>query len=342
MILIPGWLPPSPISREGTPNRPGASLDIACRPPVRAVAPPNEGPGGPPTPRLYISVIVGMEEVLPLEKLSVPLHLPAKTPFSPLLLISEKLMTDWWPALDLQMWCCFFRKLHFERVQVVENQLNYLTWQWVLVWRSEEKLVHCTGIVENNGIITIITSLCLKMGDTLAVIYKQLPESNLPCVCEALVREHTAVQLARWCNLLSDSMWLPVATMHSNTCCKYLQVVLQSSRTRLRHTGCIMLVYAQHQNCLAKWKIIRSSECAPKSNNSYTSNLTASYASVFLHFNPHRNCISKKYSILVMILSARQTWIWLYWGAKWSQWTQRPPSSLENSLSHNFLTASGF
>lgn len=55
-----------------------------------------------------------MEEVSPLEKLSVPLHLPAKTPFSPLLHISGNLMTDWWPALDQQMWWCFF---HFERGQ---------------------------------------------------------------------------------------------------------------------------------------------------------------------------------------------------------------------------------
>lgn len=43
------------------------------------------------------------------------------------------------------------------------------------------------------------------MGDILAVIYKQLPESNLACVWEAVVREHTAVQLARRCNLHSDS-----------------------------------------------------------------------------------------------------------------------------------------
>lgn len=34
------------------------------------------------------------------------------------------------------------------------------------------------------------------MEDTLALIYKQLPESNLVCVWEAVVREHTAVQLA--------------------------------------------------------------------------------------------------------------------------------------------------
>lgn len=147
------------------------------------------------------------------------------------------------------------------------------------------------------------------MEDILAVIYKQLPGSNLACVWEAVVRERTAVQLALWCNLHSDSMWLSVATMQSNTCCKYLQVVLQSFKTHLHHTICIMLVYVQCKIGLAKWKIICCGECVPKWNISCTSSkyicqtfffpLTASYASILLHFNSTRNCISKPMHITV-------------------------------------------
>lgn len=119
--------------------------------------PKKRGPRGTPDPQLHISVIVRMEEVLPLEKLSVQLHLPAKTPFSPLLHISENLMTDWWPALYQQMWCCFEQGQSVQQKVVEKHQLKYLTWQCVpsLVHQSDEKLIHCTSTVEKNGIITI-------------------------------------------------------------------------------------------------------------------------------------------------------------------------------------------
>lgn len=97
------------------------------------------------------------------------------------------------------------------------------------------------------------------MEDILALIYKQLPESNLLCVWEAVVREHTAVQLAWRCNLHSDSMCLPVGRdavkhMHVANVCRW-------SRRDLRLTCatqvCIMLVYARRKICLSEWKIIR-------------------------------------------------------------------------------------
>lgn len=146
------------------------------------------------------------------------------------------------------------------------------------------------------------------MEDILAVIYKQLPGSNLACVWEAVVRERTAVQLALRCNLHSDSMWLSVATMQSNTCCKYLPVVLQSFKTHLHHTVCIMLVYVQCKICLAKWKIICSGECVPKWNISCTSSKYICQTFFFSPWLPHtplffstltRNCISKPMHITV-------------------------------------------
>lgn len=149
------------------------------------------------------------------------------------------------------------------------------------------------------------------MEDILALIYKQLPESNLLCVWEAVVREHTAVQLAWRCNLHSDSMCLPVGRdavkhMHVANVCRW-------SRRDLRLTCatqvCIMLVYARRRICLSEWKIIRkAAQVFQKKTRQICHwrfkhelnvfvkpffSLTASYSSVLVHFHPPRNSTSK-------------------------------------------------
>lgn len=83
-----------------------------------------------------------------------------------------------------------------------------------------------------------------KMKNTLAAIYKQLPDSNLVCVRGAAVREQKAIQLALWCKLHYDCVCLPVAVKQkkkkhaANICCRSCR----GFWAHLRHTDTLHYV----------------------------------------------------------------------------------------------------